>query len=72
MTRFKAKGGFGVDIEAPLVADANDRARRDGVADKVKFHVRDLFDTKVGEGTRFRLEFPCNCPDSPALADGAA
>jgi polar amino acid transport system substrate-binding protein len=29
-------------------------------------------DTKLGEGTRFRLEFPCNCPDSPALADGAA
>src|SRR5687768_6504093 len=51
VTRFKAKGGFGVDIEAPLVADANDRARRDGVADKVKFHVRDLFDTKVGEAS---------------------
>jgi hypothetical protein len=51
VTRFKAKGGFGVDIEAPLVADANDRARRDGVADKVKFYVRDLFDTKVGEAS---------------------
>jgi len=51
VTRFKARGGFGVDIEAPLVADANDRARRDGVADKAKFYVRDLFDTKVGEAS---------------------
>jgi len=51
VTRFKARGGFGVDIEAPLVADANDRARRDGVADKAKFYVRDLFETKVGEAS---------------------
>lgn len=51
VTRFKARGGFGVDIEAPLVADANDRARREGVADKAKFYVRDLFDTKVGDAT---------------------
>ena len=29
-------------------------------------------DTKVGAGTRFRLEFPCNCPDSTVAADGAA
>ena len=45
VTRFKARGGFGVDIEAPLVADANERARKEGVADRVKFHVRDLFET---------------------------
>ncbi|HVF63940.1 MAG TPA: class I SAM-dependent methyltransferase [Casimicrobiaceae bacterium] len=51
VTRFKAKGGFGVDIEAPLVADANERARKEGVADRVKFHVRDLFETKVGEAS---------------------
>ena len=51
VTRFKVRGGFGVDIEAPLVADANERARREGVADRVKFHVRDLFDTKVGEAS---------------------
>ena len=51
VTRYKARGGFGVDIEAPLVADANERARRDGVAEKVKFYVRDLFDTNVGEAS---------------------
>jgi hypothetical protein len=51
VTRFKAKGGFGVDIEAPLVADANQRARKAGVADRVKFHVRDLFETDVSEAS---------------------
>lgn len=51
VTRFKARGGFGVDIEAPLVADANERARKEGVADRVQFHVRDLFETRVAEAT---------------------
>lgn len=51
VTRFKAKGGFGVDIEAPLVADANESARKQGVADRVQFHVRDLFETRVGEAS---------------------
>jgi hypothetical protein len=49
VTRFKAKGGFGVDIEPPLVADANERAKKSGVADRVKFFVRDLFQTDVSE-----------------------
>jgi len=51
VTRFKARGGFGVDIEAALVADANARARKEGVADRVQFHVRDLFETRVGEAS---------------------
>ena len=51
VTRFKARGGFGVDIEPPLVADANERARKEGVADRVRFFVRDLFDTRVGDAT---------------------
>jgi hypothetical protein len=51
VTRYKAKGGFGVDIEAPLVAQANDAARKAGVADRVQFHVRDLFETPVNEAT---------------------
>jgi Methyltransferase domain len=49
VTRFKAKGGFGVDIEPPLVADANERAKQAGVADRVRFFVRDLFQTSVSE-----------------------
>lgn len=51
VTRFKAKGGFGVDIEAPLVADANESARKQGVADRVHFYVRDLFETKVTDAS---------------------
>jgi hypothetical protein len=51
VTRYKAKGGFGVDIEAPLVAQANESARKEGVADRVQFHVRDLFETNVGEAS---------------------
>jgi hypothetical protein len=51
VTRYKARGGFGVDIEAPLVADANERARKAGIADRVQFHVRDLFETDVHEAT---------------------
>ncbi len=51
VTRFKARGGFGVDIEAPLVADANERARKEGVADRVQFHVRDLFETQVSQAS---------------------
>lgn len=51
VTRYKAKGGFGVDIEAPLVAQANEAAHKAGVADRVQFHVRDLFDTPVNEAS---------------------
>ncbi len=51
VTRYKAKSGFGVDIEAPLVAQANEAARKAGVAERVAFQVRDLFDTPVNEAT---------------------
>lgn len=51
VTRFKAKGGFGVDIEPQLVAQANDAARKANVADRVQFHVRDLFETPVADAS---------------------
>lgn len=51
VTRYGARGGFGVDILADLVAEANATARQQGVGDRVAFHVRDLFDTPVGEAT---------------------
>jgi hypothetical protein len=50
-TRFKARGGFGVDIEPGLVKEANETARKQGVADRVKFYVRDLFETDVSEAS---------------------
>ena len=49
--RFGARGGFGVDIDASLVDYANRKAAEDGVADRVAFHVRDLFVTDVREAT---------------------
>ncbi len=51
VARYGARGGFGVDILADLVAEANATAARQGVADRVKFHVRDLFDTPVGDAS---------------------
>ncbi len=51
VTRYKARGGFGVDIEPGLVTQANEAARKAGVADRAKFLVRDLFETPVNEAT---------------------
>jgi hypothetical protein len=72
VTRFKAKGGFGVDIEAPLVAQANDQARKAGVADRVKFFVRDLFETDIAEASVVTLYLlPTSVPklESKLLAE---
>jgi hypothetical protein len=49
-TRFGARG-FGVEIEPNLVRDANAAAKKQGVADKVRFEARDLFDTDVSKAT---------------------
>lgn len=48
---FGAHRGFGVDIDASLVDYANRKAAEDGVADRAKFYVRDLFVTDVKEAT---------------------
>lgn len=48
--RFGARG-FGVDINPELVKLANDNARRAGVADKVRFERRDLFETSLADAT---------------------
>jgi len=51
VAKFGARGGFGVDISADMVALANDNARRAGVADRVRFFERDLFKTDVRKAT---------------------
>jgi SAM-dependent methyltransferase len=51
VAKFGARGGFGVDISADMVALANDNARRAGVGDRVRFFERDLFKTDVREAT---------------------
>ena len=43
--------GFGVDIDAKLVEEANDNARKAGVADRVRFFQRDVFETDIREAT---------------------
>lgn len=43
--------GFGVDLNAKLVAIANKRAQRQGVTDRAKFYVRDLFATDISKAT---------------------
>ncbi|MFO1314070.1 MAG: class I SAM-dependent methyltransferase [Burkholderiales bacterium] len=51
VVKFGARGGFGVDIDATLVDYATRKAAEAGAADRVAFHVRDLFDTDVREAT---------------------
>jgi cyclopropane fatty-acyl-phospholipid synthase-like methyltransferase len=51
VTRYGARGGFGVDIDAELVARANANAAKAGVADRVRFEQRDLFATDVRAAT---------------------
>ena len=51
VTKFKARGGFGVDIDPALVKLANDNAAKTGVADRVRFEERDLFATDVRQAT---------------------
>ena len=43
--------GFGVDLDGALVSDARREAQRQGVADKVEFHARNLFITDIGQAT---------------------
>jgi len=48
--RFGARG-FGVDIKPELVKLANENAAKAGVADKVRFERRDLFETSLSDAT---------------------
>jgi hypothetical protein len=43
--------GFGVDIDPERIAESNENARRAGVADRVAFYQRDLFETRLDEAT---------------------
>jgi hypothetical protein len=43
--------GFGVDIDAKLVERSNERARTDGVADRVRFEHRNAFDADLRDAT---------------------
>ena len=43
--------GRGVDINPKLVSESNERARRDGVADRVRFEHQNAFDADLREAT---------------------
>jgi hypothetical protein len=43
--------GFGVDINAALVKEANESAKLQGVADRASFRVQDLFKTDISKAT---------------------
>ncbi|MGH8642634.1 MAG: SAM-dependent methyltransferase [Burkholderiales bacterium] len=43
--------GFGVDLNPVRIQEANERARKAGVADKVAFYQRDLFETDLDSAT---------------------
>lgn len=49
-TQFGARG-FGVDIDAKLVDEANENARKAGVADRVRFVQRDVFETDIRDAS---------------------
>jgi hypothetical protein len=48
--KFGARG-FGVDIDADLVREANDNARKQGVAERVQFFQRDIFATDISQAS---------------------
>ncbi len=43
--------GFGVDLDARLVRESLENAKTAGVAGRVQFHARDLFETEISEAT---------------------
>lgn len=43
--------GFGVDLDPQRVKESTANAKEAGVGDRVQFHQRNLFDTKIGEAT---------------------
>jgi hypothetical protein len=43
--------GLGVDIDPQLVAESNERARKEGIADRVRFEHRNAFDVDLRDAT---------------------
>jgi cyclopropane fatty-acyl-phospholipid synthase-like methyltransferase len=49
--KYNARGGFGVEISSMMVTISNQNAAKAGVADRVQFYERDLFDADVRDAT---------------------
>lgn len=52
--QFNARG-YGVDIDSELVRQSNAEAKRSGLADKVAFHVQDVFKADLSKATVITL-----------------
>ena len=51
VSKYKARGGMGVELDGKLVKEATENAAKAGVADRVKFVEGDLFKANVGDAT---------------------
>ena len=51
VSKYKARGGMGVEIDGKLVKEATANAAKTGVGDRVKFVEGDLFKANVGDAT---------------------
>jgi hypothetical protein len=51
VTKYRARGGLGIEIDPALVRLANDNAAKAGVADRARFVEQDLFAADVSEAT---------------------
>lgn len=51
VAKYKARGGFGVDISPMMVTLSNENAAKAGVGDRVRFYERDLFAADISEAT---------------------
>jgi SAM-dependent methyltransferase len=49
--RLRGARGFGVDLDAQRVKEATENARAAGVAERVQFYQRNLFDTRIAEAS---------------------
>jgi len=49
--KYRGARGFGVDLDPQLVRESLDNAKAAGVSDRVRFHQRDLFKTKISDAT---------------------
>lgn len=51
VARYGARGAMGVEIEADLVRQSEERAKQAGLGDRVKFVAGDLFTQDIGQAT---------------------
>jgi cyclopropane fatty-acyl-phospholipid synthase-like methyltransferase len=49
--KYNARGGFGVEISSMMVTVSNQNAAKAGVADRVQFYERDLFEADLRDAT---------------------